>query len=153
MRPKQRTPRKQIEREIVGDIAKRQAKQDIKERFVDLLLEGTDEARQVARDIALDQGVVHTGTVISEKMIGDSVEGPLYEVSVRRNGSTKRHWTRKPVAQGDTVDFTVKSGYPTMGWGRIPKGTPRTQMNSIGELFAMPFDETTIRWWMATWWR
>lgn len=132
-------------------------KRDPKEQFVELLMQRTDEARQIARDILLKHGVIKTGRVDSVRPVGGVV--PIFQVDVvmhvgGRLGEydPKRFWMAGPDAPaiGSAIDFTVTDEYPPTGKTTF---APKRQLHPVNRFLAADFPEFAIRNWIAKWWR
>lgn len=145
----------QVAREIEAFLRE---KGDPKERFVALLMERTDEARQAARDLLLEQGILHTGRVVSVRSIGDSFSGPIHQLDVVETmgtrlgeGDPKRYWmVGQPPPVGGIVDFTVTRAYPPTGKTAY---APKYELHPAGFLGNTKFlPESLIRKWITKWW-
>ena len=168
-----RKSKRQLDADIAAALAKRSAaktqrahaskaspSRSPKERLVALLMERTDEARDVARDLLLEHGVIKTGRIESMRFIGDSHLGVVYEVSVVMNegGRLKRFWMLDPegdpdmAAVGEHVDFTSTDDYPPTSFTGENIVLPKQQLHSVSGLRA-PWPESAIRKWVQRWWR
>lgn len=133
-----------------------------KERLVKLLMERTDEARDVARDVLLEHGVIKTGRIDSIRFIGDSFSGLVYQINVVMNeggglgeSDPKRFWMVDPAGDPDMpdvgghVDFISTDDYPPTG--KTPFG-PKQQLHPVGGFLKRTLPESVIRKWIQRWW-
>lgn len=142
------------------------------ERFVALLNQRTDDARQIARDLLLEHGVIKTGRVDSVRTIGNSFSGPILQIGMavgnsggRIGGSDpKRFWMVGPAGGNDIpeiggiLDFMVTDGYPPTGKSTY---APKKQLHPVswrssttsgGGVLTANYPESIIRKWIAKWW-
>ena len=150
--------RGQLDREIETFLTK-----DPKERLAALLMQRTDEAREIARDLLLEQGIIKSGRVTSVRTIGDSFSGPLFQLGVSTHSGTrlgendpKRYWMVETYkgpgvpAVGTVVDFTITDEYPPTGKTAF---APKAQLHPVGLLRrGTNFPESLIRKWIEKWW-
>ena len=135
-----------------------------KDQFVDLLMQRTDEAREIARDLLLEHGVIRRGRVESIRTIGDSFSGPIYQLTMNVGGKRGvRYWTVGPSSGydiptvGSTVDFMTTKGYPPNSsppWRdkAAKENAPKEQFHRYGG-FEGDFPEFIIRKWIDKWWK
>lgn len=129
---------------------------DPREQFVALIMQRTPEARQIAKDILLEHGVMRTGRVASVRSVQDTFSGPAYQIQIERPSDDQRDperfWTvtQSPPRVGALIDFTVTDGYPPTGKSAF---APKQQLHlQTGILDDIPWPESVVRKWVAQWW-
>jgi len=138
---------------VITDVA-----DDDKERVIALLGQRDASARQVARDLLLQRGMIQTGRVKQLIPIGDSFSGWIFMAEITGLGrlagpSGHRFWVVAPSFKvGDVVDFTTTREPPPTGKGTKPK-PPTQQLHPVGILTTSAvFPESVIRRWVEKWW-
>lgn len=169
MRPRPKKSPAQLDREIAAVLGRKSARHhavirdvaaddDDKERVIALLGQRDASARQVARDLLLQRGMIKTGLVKQLIPIGDSFSGRIFMVEITGLGhgagpSGHQFWVVAPSFKvGDIVDFTTTREPPPTGKGTKPK-PPKQQLHPVGILTTSTiFPESVIRRWVEKWW-
>lgn len=128
---------------------------DPKEQLVELLTQDSDEARQIARDLLLEHGIIQTGTVHAVRTIGDSFSGPITQIDIgsyRGALDPKRYWMVGPTSEvpavGSSIDFTSVNAYPPTGKSAY---APRRQLTPV-KILSLKLPASVIQKWIDYWW-
>lgn len=127
-----------------------------KEKLVALLMQRDEESTQIARDLLLEQGILHTGRVSTVREVGPSFSGPIHQVSVVKttggrlgaNDPTRYWMVGTAPSTGDVIDFTITREPPPTGKTAF---APKYQLHPAGILGAR-VPESVIRRWIEKWW-
>lgn len=125
---------------------------DDKERVIELLEQGDNDSRQVARDLLLQRDIIRTGRVKQLIPMGESFSGRIFMVEITglaRSSSPSGHrfWVVSPSFKvGDTIDFTTTREPPPTGRGT---NTPKQQLHQA-KIFDTP--KLLARRWVDKWW-
>lgn len=163
-RPKKMKSRAQLDREIATALGRRSARHhaairdvaddDDKERVIELLKQSDAGAREVARDLLLQRGIIKTGRVSRFDRIGESFSGPIYQINI----GNRRYWmvydpnSFKIPGIGAVLDFSLTREPPplTIDWPR--KSPLKQQLHPAGILRAKGLPESVLRRWVEKWW-
>ena len=162
-----KTPPTQLDREIAEALAGHATiGDDPKQRVVDLLMQRDPAARQVARDLLLEQGVLKTGRIAYVEHAGESFSGQISKVEIARPGGGRplRYWVvgigRVPnrwstsageYNTGSVVDYTVTQEPPPKGTGGV--NPPKQQLHPARFLLTTShLTEPILRRWIDKWW-
>lgn len=162
----------QLDREIAAILDRRSARHHAvirdaadaadadKERVIELLKQGDAGAREVARDLLLQRGIIKTGRVSRFDRIGESFSGPIYQINI----GSRRYWmvydpdskwssaaspleTIKIPGVGAVLDFSVTDALPPLSNPSLLK-----QQLHLANLRAKGLPESVLRRWVEKWW-
>ena len=120
----------------------------LQDQIVELLMQHTDEAREVARDLLLDRGVIKTGQIAQLSLIGEDFAGDIYRVLL--NDDNRRYWTAIPrtkmLRAGDVVDYVIaaKNSPGLVSAGDEPY--PRYQLRIVEFPGNSSSEDEIVRW-------
>lgn len=149
------------------------SKADPREQFVALLIQRSYDAREIARDLLIEHGVLKTGKVDSIVPVADASSGKIFQVGIVLHGDDggrpgsndpKRFWMAAPTDgeevpfKGSVVDFVSRKADPPTGKSAF---SPKHELLVVDPYRGIgshtgSYPESLIRkWateWTAKWW-